>query len=362
MSLVDKAFAGVEPYISVTSFSDSNLYKLDKRIDKNLLSEHISAEDTLLQTKAGLDLGMSVSRQDFKLSGFVSKNSFNKNKHLNGLEKALSLTWGWTVGSHFNGVLLASYKDELSNFEDVIGIVKNTTTEKGIRFSGDWHYHPSWKIGVFTSRQDVTYGSNVQKNNREEKVDTLNWLYLARSGNNVGFKLSSVRDSKNEQKILSLTSLWKIGGKSKVTSSFGLVSKNNLGFVGENADFNADVSFDWRIMPKTLVLVKAYRRIDFNNFIFANYTENTGFSVSSIWSFSEKIALNINAEYEEKAFLDGVSESSVDTYNNYSLGLNYKIYRNINMGFSYRSSSRNSSRNLQDFESMSTNFNITINF
>lgn len=372
------------PYVSLSRMMDSNIYRLDDDFDETASSTIVSRDDVVLIGAAGLNFDLSVSRQKFSLNGRVSKNQYENNDQLNNIGKSLSAKWDWVIGNHFKGVLSTDRNIALSGFENTTNTEKSERTTRKSRFSADWHYHPSWKAGVSVQVYDSFYDNQSRKISDLERITkSINWFYLPSTRSRVGVKLSSALgrypnrqvttfstvDDEYEQNSASVVVNWKFSAKSSFDATVGLVSREHPNVKQRNFDgFNADVGFDWSLAERWLLSLGAYKKIVSSEDFFANYTENTGYTLSSVWVWSEKIRYTLSHSSETRDylgktnFIPGVGSDLKDRYVTYSLGARYQPFKNVDLGLDYSLNNRYSNQTLRDYGSETINLSLTVNF
>ena len=372
----------VTPYFSITTLSDNNLYRLDDKVDENSLAAGVSKSDSIYQTKVGVDLDWKISRQQFLVSGALTDSRYDKNSQLDNLGQKLNAKWNWVVGSRFQGV--ASYQKDISltSFSDTVDFQKSELTVDSLSFSGFWNYHPSWRVGSGIVKRDSTYDTEARAiYNRETLTTNFDWDFLAETGSRIGLRLQtentilpnrivtedSLIDNEYQQDSILITSFWNFSQKSRINANFGLVSRNHQSIQERDYDgINANFKYSWSPAARFLLSLEGFRRINSTDDILASYSENTGFKVNSVWSYSEKIRLNAGFDNElrdysgQTGLIESLSSTLKDNYSNMSLGLIYKPHRTFNFGLGYNKSLRDSNGILRDYTSDSVSLNFTL--
>jgi exopolysaccharide biosynthesis operon protein EpsL len=380
ISLSSNVLGDITPFISFSSIVDSNIYKRDKKSDNFSAT---SKDDVIIKTTAGLNLDLQVSKQKFIFSGQVSKNNFDKNKQLDNFSNSLSARWNWLAGRNLSGVFAANNHVSLANFANTTSLKKNQQTERNIMFSSNWRYHPAWKIGGYIGLYNYFYNLNDRKEfDLRQHITTIDLTYLTKIGNKVGLKFNSILggypnriitnnsffDNQFDQKELSLFVLWKASTKSVLNYSLGLVSRKHPNF--DKRDFNGfevDIGYDWRLKNRLLISLQGYQKIIPSNTNFASYLQNTGFDISSIWSLTEKLKLTLLLGSKLHKFLGNpnpvdINNNFGEAYNNYSLNIGYKPYRNVDLEFNYSFNDRDSNLFLRNYESNLIRLSLIIKF
>ncbi|MEA1989580.1 MAG: XrtB/PEP-CTERM-associated polysaccharide biosynthesis outer membrane protein EpsL [Pseudomonadota bacterium] len=371
----------VIPFISLTTVSDNNLYRLDNSIDEDLLS--VSKSDTIFQTAVGLNVDWKVSRQSFLFKASMVDSRFDKNSQLDNLGQNLSAKWNWLFGSQFKGVASVDHNVTLSDFANTTSLQKSERTQDRVNLTGNWRYHPSWQVGLGLNTYDSFYDTVEREvSDLEQVVTSLNWDYLSKTGSRLGLKLQSTNgelpnrvvtedsfiDNEFDQNALLISALWISSGKSRFDIDFGLVTRKHPNISERDYDgVNANLKYEWFPTGKLLFVAEGYRKVVSSEDLLASYSENTGVKITSAWLFSDKVRLNANLGSEKRGysgqtgFIDGLESTLEEQYDNYSLGLQYQPHRNFDLGLSYNRSYRDSTRELRDYSDDLISLNLTIN-
>lgn len=382
LPLVSYAEAEVTPFVSITTVSDSNLYRLDEAVDETQLSDGVSKTDTIYQTAVGLDVNWKVNRQKILLNAFMVDSRFDKNQGLDNLGQSLESRWDWLFGSHLSGVLSYDREVTLSDFANTSETDKSERTQDRVNATARWRYHPDWRIGVNLRGYNSSYDTQARSAfDNEVTSKSIELDYLANSGSRLGLRLqtvdgrlpnrevtgSSFIDNRYEQNSVLVTALWNISGKSRFDADFGLVSRRHPNIVQRDYDgVNVNLKFDWFSTSKLVFSAELFRKIVSSEDLLASYSENTGVNVSTIWSISDKLSLNAQVATENRdysgntGFINGVESTLEERYDSYSLGLRYQPHRNFDIGLSYSQSSRDSSRVLRDYSADIVSLNLTV--
>ena len=355
----------VTPFASFTATSDDNLYRLNSSSNPVGLSK----SDVIYQTAAGVSVDWRLSRQEFALSGSIIDSKFKNNNQLDNLGGGVNGRWNWVIGNRFSGVISASESISLPNFEETVSQEKTKRTTRNLSASGNWRYHPDWRIGSTFSAYSSDYDSISRKNSDFKKaIGSVNLDYLVSSGSRVGLKVQTEKgefvnrvntvtnDREYTQTAFLLTTLWNISGKSDLVAELGHVSREHPNITERDySGLNASVKYNWSVTGKLDVSTEAFRRTDSTEDVSATYSEDTGVKLGLSWALTEKLMVSGSAS-KGKRNLSGqtgiILESTLeDRYSYRSVNLNYSLNRNIDVALGYSHNSRDSNRLYREYYS-----------
>ncbi len=373
-----KAENTLEPFVSLITVQDNNLYRLDSAIDEALLPSTLSKSDTIYQTAVGLNLDWTVSRQQFLVNASMVDSRFDKNDSLDNMGQNLDAKWNWLVGSHVTGQVGVTNKKTLADLANTVSREGSEHTVQKMFASSNWRFHPDWRIGLGVSDYDSSYDTQAQQVlDRKDLSQSVNLDYLANSGSRVGLKFiqqdsqlpnrvvteSSTIDNEYTQQSMLVTTLWTVTGKSRLNAEAGLVNRHYLSISDRDYDgLNLKVDYDWFPTGKFIVNLGARRQIVSSDNLDSNYSENTAFNLNANWLYTDKVIFTSQIKQEQRDYAvdSGGSSTLKETYDTLSVGVNYKPHRNFDVGFNYTQSQRDSTQLFRDYESDMLSLSLTI--
>ena len=382
IALTSPVFAegDVAPFLSITTLSDNNLFRIDSG-EESTLADGVSKSDTFYRTAVGLNVDWKVSRQAFLVSASLLDTRYENNTQLDNLGKNLSARWNWLIGSRLKGVLSANESISLSSFEDTNVQEKVERTTQTLNGNANWRYHPDWQVGFAVRSYDSSYDSELRSFSDLTLLTTsLNLDYLVKTGSRVGLKLqneqgefpnrleSAFVDREYTQNAFLMTTVWVVSGKSNLNSELGFVSRKHPDITERDYNgFNATLRYNWSVTGKVNIFTEAFRRIASTEDLLANYSENTGAKLRAQWALTDKVTFSGNLTRETRDFsgqtnlVSGLSSTLEDRYTNKSIGLKYEPHRNFDIGLNYTQSARDSNALLRDYSADLWSLTLKIN-
>jgi len=360
----------VEPYASISAIQDSNLYRLDSKINTASLPSTLSKSDTIYQTAVGLNVDWMASRQQFLVNASLTDNRFEKNKNLNNTGQNLSAIWNWLIGSHVNGRIDIKHNVALSDFANTYNLQSSEKTVDAVSANGNWHFHPDWRVGYAIEEYKVSYGNQTQAFlERQDQTHSFNVDYLVNSGSRVGLKFSQLDshvpnnygfDNQYTQNSYLVTTLWNVSGKSNLNAEAGLVKRKYQDVTKNGYDgLNMNVTYDLQATEKLAFKLDASHGVSASDDVFGLDRKTTGASLGVNWSVSQKIFVNAGVNHQISDFLNTTQKYS-ETYDSVNLGLGYKPHRNLDIGLNYSQSRRDSDLILRDYKSDKISLSLAV--
>ncbi len=365
-----KAENTVQPYVSIKTVQDSNLYRLDSSVDESSLPSTLSKSDTIYKTAVGLKMNWTASRQQFLVNASMIDSRYDKNESLDNTGQNLSAAWNWLVGSHVQGRIGMAHKVALGDFANSIDQQGSEKTTDSLSANANWHFLPDWRIGYAIKDDNISYDNEAQALfERQDQTHSLNVDYLVTSGSRVGLKFSQLDshipnnsgdDNQYTQNSYLVTTLWNVTGKSNLNAEVGLVNRDYQD-VAKNgySGLNMNVSYDLQATGKLAFKLGASRGVSATDDVFGTDRETTGASLGVNWSVSEKVSVNSRVNHQISDFLNTTDKYS-ESYDSISLGLGYKPHRKFDIGLNYSQSRRDSDLLLRDYESDKVSLSLAI--
>jgi exopolysaccharide biosynthesis operon protein EpsL len=339
------------PYVGYGVASDDNMSRAPDSGDR--------ISDSWQTTTFGLRVDKMISRQRLSANVSINDTKYDRFKQYDNNGRNLSGTWGWVLGNHFNGNLGVTYSEGLTPFSDG-SPVRSVVTQKRTFLDGEWHFHPSWRLDGSVSRTEVDYDTFSAANLRLNTAE-IGFGYSPKTGNLAAILL---RHSTGEypnglngytQDEAKANIRWQVTGKTNLQFLGGWADRNfdtdgNKDYSG----FDARLTASWAATGKTSFVLAAYREIgsgvgtetagnvtvpidpaNAENNYFANFSLNTGASLSATWQATSKITVDATVLSEKRDY-NGVGNvffpaDRSDRYRRNTIGITFLPLRQLNI-------------------------------
>jgi len=338
-------------------YSD-NIFKLDS---ENPLYEVVDNSDVITQAGAGISLTKAVSNQEFNLQANFLQNGYKNNSQLDNQSNVFAFDWGWGVGSVSRGNVGYRHVEQLKDFEDQIGIEKNSEKTGVMYFNG--------QIDLFSRAAfNVDIENSAKRNQLESKKgfdrDELTRLisleyksspkldYVVGQIHTKGQASQSSVDSPYdfEQDKLFVGVNYFSGSKTNLSLSAGSVERR---IAGQDSVEANDLSFEWlwRLSSKSALDLGVSKRLTSPSSESVSYTESDVFDMSFTYQLSSKIGVGLSYKREERVSeLIGESQSLEEHLDSLALNLNYRIKPYLGLVFNVKDLGRTSSAAQSDYD------------
>ena len=249
-----------------------------------------------------------ISRQQLSANGNWSYNRYEKFSQINNKALDVSGNWNWLLGNQLEGNMGASFVRGQAPFLFQPGI-KNIRSEQKEYFDFAWRFHSNWRLhGDYTHFKFKSNNPRLRFQNRQEDIFGTGFDYLAKSGSSVGIHYRNIQgkfttpiqttegffsESNYDQNEVKGKINWILSGKSRVEFLGGWVERNNPSFTSSGFNgFNARLKYSWKPTSKTEITLAGWRETVAIQSLNANFSLNTGTSISPIWNLTEKIKLS----------------------------------------------------------------------
>jgi exopolysaccharide biosynthesis operon protein EpsL len=354
--LAGAAYAGegdfLTPYIGYGVASDDNMSRAPSGGDR--------ISDTWTTTTYGLRVDKTISRQRLTADLSINDTKYDRFSQYDNSGRNLNANWAWGIGNHFSGNIGSNYNEGLTPFSDSTPI-RSVVTQKRTFINGEWHFHPSWRLDGSVSRTDANYDSFPSANLRLNTTE-IGFGYSPKSGNlaavllrhSVGEYPNGLGDYTQDEAKANIR--WQVTGKTNLQFLGGWADRKfeqqgNKDYSG----FDARMTANWLATGKTSFVLAAYRELgsgvgvdSAGNTVpvtsdpainqadyFANFSLNTGASLSANWQATSKIAVNA-AVLSEKRDYNGVGNvffpaDRADRYRRNTIGITFLPFRQLNI-------------------------------
>ena len=330
------------PYVGYGIFSNDNITRQPDSGNRE--------SDTWHQTTVGVRFNKEISRQRLTADVSLNETTYDRFSQYDNDGRRLAANWNWVLGNRLSGNVGTSFSESLPASYDLdrFGnpLPASVRTQKSNFINGGWHLHPSWRITAAFKRNDIDYeGSPEQKSQVDTAEVGLN--YVPKSGNKIGLLLRhGVGNYPNQPPGIDNGDYTQDEVKANV--SWRITGKTELQFLGGWAtrDFEFDPSrnysgpdgkltVNWAATGKTALSLAVWRTLGSGyqdegdptsavDNVNANFSVNTGASLSGNWRATNKIVVEALTSSEGRTY-DGADRS--DRYMRTSIGVNYSPLR-----------------------------------
>ncbi len=338
--------------------------------DNNLFRDPTNEQDdSIVRLGAGVDIGYSVSRQDFVLKLKADRAKYDKNDSLDHDNLLARGQWNWVVGSRLNGVVDLRYLETIASFDEDATRTRDDKTVKSAKFDGNYELTPQWDLRGGLARAqnrvdrrpsvdldqdsffgEVRYatGAHTRVGLRSSKTDG-DYLNLE----NVNGVLVNNDFEKTE---LSVTFYWEGTGKSRLR---GRVGWTDVKFEElSDRDFDgrsARLTYLWDLTGKSNVDITYWNEASTRSEV-SSVVVTQGVRIKPKWEITEKLSVFLNILYEDIDFegdadqIVGGSELRADDVKTGNVSLSYRLPRIFTFSLAYTYSDRQSNNPPSNYE------------
>lgn len=335
--------------------------------DSNLLRDNaFRRQDTISTTSVSAGINKAYGRQNYRVSGTASRNSYRENKQFDNDGYSVSAEAVSEVGANWQVTASGSASQFLPNFEDQWDR-STSNTERGQQASLDVRYglHGRWSVNAGVGHSKVDFKVTQQENKSSTSMYAgvrylpTNLAYigltLTRSDTDLPNRVlrgTAVVGEKIERTSLSADTVWQVTGFSRLSAR--LAATNEKHPQDRRRDFDGVTgSASWQFTPAgkvsyALNLIRdtsnegglTLSAFGPNSVYSTNNRLTNNFSATATWSATAKLKLNAgytHALYEEDTGIvfGGTALSSNEQkgrYNAVSLGVSYQPLQAVGLG------------------------------
>lgn len=333
------------PFVGASYGYDDNLFRV---ADNSPFNDG----DSIKSTYAGLSFERPVGRQVFTGQARVTRVTFGTYEQLNYTGKEGSLKWQWQLGNRLDGTAGVSYSETLSSFNDFHSTEKNIRTSSSKYVSGNWRFHPSWRVRSRVSDDKFDYDLLTQQYlNRSEKRGEVGLDYLAASGSVIGFQARRTRgeypnplqfggfidDEGYRQTDLQLNVYWRYSAITQVQLVAGRARREHTVIASrDSSGTNGRLTVTWNPRSTLQVVSNAWREFQPFEGSLASYSLSTGASIAGTWAVTSKVQAQSELKYVKRDFqgIAGLPQTvqTADHTRSASVGVNYMLRQNVQLG------------------------------
>ncbi len=338
--------------------------------DDNLFRDSTNEQaDSIVRIGAAVDIGYSVSRQDFIVKLKADRANYDKNDSLDHDDLLARGLWNWVVGSRLNGVVDLSYLETIASFDEDAARTKDDKTRRSANFNADYELTPQWDLraGISTNQIRVDQRPSVDLD-QDSFFGEVRYVTGART--RVGLRSSKTDgdylnlenvngvlvNNDFEKTELSVTLYWEGTGKS---SFRGRVGWTDVKFEDlSDRDFDgrsARLTYLWDISGKSDVDITYWNEARPRSEV-SSIVVTQGVHIKPRWEITEKLSASLNIIYEDIDYegdanrIVGGSELRADDVKTGNVSLSYRLPRIFTFSLAYTYSDRESNNPPSNFE------------
>lgn len=370
----------LSPFAGVAMAYDDNLFRLSDDVDEELVLGESSRADWTRTAFAGLGLDWQPGRQHISASAQALDQSFQRFSFLDNTGYNSKASWKMAAGDSLTGALDASFKRQLSSFDDFRTPqldqldTKNASLVLGYLITPDIELRTG--AGLGSTKHDLAsrQGSNWRGDH---------WLFgVSRRtllGNNFGleyrhddgrypnrnFGALSLVDNGYQQDEGVATFSWQ-GGFTTVDGRLGYSWRtfdhlDQRDYSGPTGNLRTRYAFS----PKLLLDLSLYRRLESLDDLFSSSVTTTGLSFKPSWAPTDRIVVQGTADYKDRQFEDsglfvGAAQPK-ERILSYGLSASYTPRPLVTLSAGYDHSQRSSDRPGFQYDDNAFNFSVQVN-
>lgn len=306
---------------------DSNLFRLDDSEDPEPFLGRSQKSDWITTTNAGIKIDKPYSLQRLQLEAQVYDNRYSTYDFLDYTAFNYRAAWLWSVTPRINGILLAEQKQELNSFSDFRSInQKSIQTNQTRLFTIDGDIgagvHLLGGLLDVRSRNSETFDEvgDYQQDGAEAGIKYVapsqNWISIVQretNGEYRGREIDPVAqlDSGFDQSETEANLSWRLTGNSAFDAKLGYLDREHDHF--SERDYSGAIG---RLLYRWTPTGKLQLNLSLSRNLFS-FQENTNsyyvadtFSVSPIWSYSDKTTLRLRYDYSDRDYRGAIVPTS----------------------------------------------------
>ena len=354
---------------------------VSRQHDDNLFRLSTAARgDNINTAYVGIRLDKAYSLQRFKVDYTVTAHRYQNNNNLNFNAQDYKAAWLWNLTPYLKGVISAERNQQLNDFQDFRGFVKNVRVTQNQHFEADYSPHGVWHLLGGVTRSELKNSQTF----REEDNFSMNSLdagvkYDFRSGSSIKLMEHS-RRGRYDNRVLNASLFdtgfdeheveakldWLISGKSRLNLRTAYVNRQHDNF--SQRDFSGmvgRVDYYWNPAAKLNLIFSASSDLGSYQTLDSSYTRNNALSITPVYAITDKINLRANASISERTFLGqgpNPSIGRVDNSNSVGVGIDWTPYRYVILGANLQHSRRNSNVSGLDYSDNIVGVSADLNF
>ena len=340
--------------------------------------------DNVLKTNFGIKVDKKYSLQEFKFDYSHIDNKYENADFLNFNSNNYKAVWLWSLTPSLRGNLSSERNVDLIPFtdRDRNSNTQNIRTLEMQMFDFDWSPHNVWHLlGGFTKLESTNSQTFLQETSFKLNALEAGVMYSFPSSSYIALKLRK-RNGENQEINLpnqigkdfseneaELSSLWKLSGKSKLTTNLGHnVHTDDTYALRDFSGYFGGVNYSWDASAKLNLGVNLIRRLESYQDVNSSYVVSDVLSIRPTWALTSKVTLGGYVSASKRKFLgDGPSSlaaapTRVDDGFRYGVEATWAPRRTMRLGVNLQHDERNSNVINSDFSSNTVGINGQLTF
>jgi exopolysaccharide biosynthesis operon protein EpsL len=345
---------------------DNNVFRWPDKENLNSDKQEKKRNDTISNTRAGIDFDKQYSRQTFHAGLAVDHSRYSTYSELNSTAPNARLNWDWRIGDRWTGVIGYSFSEAPVSFGDIFSVNSDEQEKVTRRFSranasADFWWHPNWATGFGYSHVDNSYRKDARPYDEYNAQEaSLNFTYRPSTGSRLilSYRAENGQYSnrkKEEELVLDEESLrdwkrrdvrlsgqWKLTGVTQLNGYIGHTSRKydlapNRDFSGVTGKFGVH----WVPTGKAVIDLSWRREIGAGEDTVSSYAVSQGWSFQPTWVVTSKVRLGASYDYLKRDYrgVSGPTSNPKDAKTTaYGLNLKYLpvTYAEIELGYQHQ--------------------------
>jgi hypothetical protein len=351
-----RALDALNPYASIGYGYDSNLFRYDDDVE----AVPGGRSDQFATLSAGFESNLQLSQQKLELSGEISHTLFNDHDDLDYTGGKAATILHWSAGEALTGDLGYRFRRSLRDFANESNLDKrqDIRTEHELLAAADFDLPGPWKTGVRGAFSDIAFSdSNTLDMQRARLGASVG--YVSTAGSTIGLDAEFVNGDYDTNPLANFdeytvgpTLEWQLTTRTQLQAKVGFTSRDNES--PTRADYEGitgRVTLNMAENESNQFKAQAWRDLSNLGDEIAEYAVVNGISIEPSWKLTEKLALRINASYENRDFqVDPLQSDRQDDVVIAGAFVDWEVTRIIKVSAGVDTERRSSSRALQDYD------------
>ena len=359
---VARVIDAFNPYATVGFGYDSNIYRLDDRVDP------IGDEraDQYAMVSAGFDADITRSLQRWDLYGEAIHTLFNEHDDLDYTGSRAGAIWHWGLTKASFGSVGFTHRRALRDFanQPPVNKVKDLRMENKLAGDANIKLPGRWTMGVRGEFADVTF-SETDRLDLRRFLTGANIGYASTAGSTIGLDAEYLEGDYDENPLADYeeytvgpTLDWNITERTVLEAKVGYTNRNQADPLRQDYDGvtgRATVSFNND--PLNALRVVLYRDLSNLGDEVLEFAEVTGVEVEPRWQLREGMDVRFVLGYEKRDFnpdpdaeLIGLDPNRDDDVFTGGAYLDWQYTRNFKLSVGADMQKHDSTRELEDFD------------
>jgi exopolysaccharide biosynthesis operon protein EpsL len=339
------------------------------------------SNDNLTVRQIGISARKQLSLQTFELGMTLVDNRYDQFDALNSRSDSHNAAWRWQFTPRISGGISSTRQQSQTDFADFRGAGQNLRTTETRRLNADWNVMGGWTVGAGrTNTKAINSQTFLQDASSEQLSTDIVLKYSFPSGSTLAWTDSATKgdygraadpltlsDSRFSERRDSLSLVWPITGKTKLSASLGHVSRKNQNFSAR--DFggrNSSLGLAWAATGKINLTLNHSHATESWEDTFSSLSERESTGLSGSWQMTGKIAMRASMDIETRTFGGfarlPVTFDRIDRTNKKAITLTWAALNNVNATATLQKSKRNSNSSGLDYADQLMTVSISATF